>query len=155
MSRCGRLIPDHKTIADFRKDSGPAIKQVCVQFVELCRPYGSAHDRVGECPLLREERTSAERTCPLLTRRRHQRWGIQKPGLPNEIRPAGLLGRIILSSVSAVLSETDCQKLNLKFTPARIRFSVKPTLTGIATPAGLAAKQAVVAQFTLPLPRLT
>ena len=25
----GRLIPDHKTIADFRKDSGPAIKQVC------------------------------------------------------------------------------------------------------------------------------
>jgi transposase len=29
----GRLIPDHKTIADFRKDSGPAIKQVCVQFV--------------------------------------------------------------------------------------------------------------------------
>src|SRR6201993_2995963 len=33
----GRLIPDHKTIADFRKDSGPAIKQVCVQFIELCR----------------------------------------------------------------------------------------------------------------------
>ena len=36
----GRLIPDHKTIADFRKDSGPAIKQVCVQFVELCRLMG-------------------------------------------------------------------------------------------------------------------
>ena len=33
----GRLIPDHKTIADFRKDGGPAIKQVCVQFIELCR----------------------------------------------------------------------------------------------------------------------
>src|ERR1700733_320303 len=33
----GRLIPDHKTIADFRKDSGPGIKQVCVQFMELCR----------------------------------------------------------------------------------------------------------------------
>jgi transposase len=32
-----RLVPDHKTIADFRKDSGPAIKQVCVQFIELCR----------------------------------------------------------------------------------------------------------------------
>src|SRR6266511_1914896 len=30
-----RLIPDHKTIADFRKDSGPAIKQVCVQFIEV------------------------------------------------------------------------------------------------------------------------
>src|ERR1700749_3298786 len=36
----GRVIPDHKTIADFRKDSGPAIKQVCVQFVELCRLMG-------------------------------------------------------------------------------------------------------------------
>src|SRR5499427_2800049 len=36
----GRLIPDHKTIADFRKASGAAIKQVCAQFVELCRMMG-------------------------------------------------------------------------------------------------------------------
>src|SRR3974377_1974348 len=36
----GRLSPDHKTIADFRKDSGGAIKQVCVQFIELCRLMG-------------------------------------------------------------------------------------------------------------------
>src|ERR1700722_13840336 len=36
----GRLTPAHKTIADFRKDSGPAIKQVCVQFIELCRLMG-------------------------------------------------------------------------------------------------------------------
>ncbi len=36
----GRLIPDHKTIADFRKDNGTAIKQVCVQFIELCRMMG-------------------------------------------------------------------------------------------------------------------
>src|SRR5690348_10872926 len=36
----GRLAPDHKTIADFRKDSGSAIKQVCVRFIELCRPTG-------------------------------------------------------------------------------------------------------------------
>jgi transposase len=34
---CGRLVPDHKTIADFRKDSGPAIRKVCAQFVALCR----------------------------------------------------------------------------------------------------------------------
>ena len=26
----GRLIPDHKTIADFRKDNGPAIRKVCM-----------------------------------------------------------------------------------------------------------------------------
>jgi hypothetical protein len=36
----GRLVPDHKTIADFRKDNGAAIKQVCVQFIELCRQLG-------------------------------------------------------------------------------------------------------------------
>src|ERR1700742_4579020 len=36
----GRLAPDHKTIADFRKNGGRAIKQVCVQFIELCRQMG-------------------------------------------------------------------------------------------------------------------
>jgi transposase len=35
-----RLVPDHKTIADFRKDNGPAIKRVWAQFVELCRQMG-------------------------------------------------------------------------------------------------------------------
>lgn len=34
---CGRLTPDFKTIADFRKDNGPAIRQVCKEFVLLCR----------------------------------------------------------------------------------------------------------------------
>jgi transposase len=33
----GRLSPDFKTIADFRKDNGPAIKKVCSHFVSLCR----------------------------------------------------------------------------------------------------------------------
>ena len=33
----GRLVPDHKTIADFRKDNGPAIRKVCALFVTLCR----------------------------------------------------------------------------------------------------------------------
>jgi transposase len=36
----GRLMPDHKTIATFRKDSGRAIRQVCAQFVTLCRKLG-------------------------------------------------------------------------------------------------------------------
>jgi len=33
----GRLAPDHKTIADFRKDNGAALRRVCARFVELCR----------------------------------------------------------------------------------------------------------------------
>src|SRR5436189_957763 len=36
----GRLVPDHKTIADFRKDNGRAIRKVCARFVELCRKIG-------------------------------------------------------------------------------------------------------------------
>lgn len=33
----GRLRPDFKTIADFRKDNGPAIRRICSQFIVLCR----------------------------------------------------------------------------------------------------------------------
>ena len=36
----GRLVPDDKTIADFRKDNGSAIRKVCAQFVVLCRDMG-------------------------------------------------------------------------------------------------------------------
>jgi transposase len=36
----GRLSPDFKTIADFRRDNGPAIRKACAQFVELCRGMG-------------------------------------------------------------------------------------------------------------------
>jgi transposase len=35
-----RLAPDHKTIADFRKDHGPAIQRACAHFVGLCRELG-------------------------------------------------------------------------------------------------------------------
>ena len=33
----GRLMPDFKTVADFRKDNGLAIRNVCRQFIVLCR----------------------------------------------------------------------------------------------------------------------
>ncbi len=32
-----QLAPDFKTIADFRKDNGPAIRKVCREFIVLCR----------------------------------------------------------------------------------------------------------------------
>src|SRR6266850_581371 len=32
-----RLAPDFKTIADFRRNNGPAIRKVCSRFVTLCR----------------------------------------------------------------------------------------------------------------------
>jgi len=36
----GRLAPDHKTIADFRKDNSLGLRKVCARFVELCRGMG-------------------------------------------------------------------------------------------------------------------
>ena len=33
----GRLVPDDKTIADFRKDNGRSMRKVCARFVALCR----------------------------------------------------------------------------------------------------------------------
>jgi len=42
----GRLVPDHKTIADFRRDNGSAIRKTCAQFVELCRRIGTL---TGDC----------------------------------------------------------------------------------------------------------
>lgn len=43
----GRLAPDFKTIANFRKDNGPAIRSVCRQFVMLCRELGLFADSLA------------------------------------------------------------------------------------------------------------
>ena len=40
-----RLAPDHKTIADFRKDNSRALRQVCARFVALCRTMGLFAER--------------------------------------------------------------------------------------------------------------
>ena len=42
----GKLVPDHKTIADFRRDNGAGIRKACAQFVELCRRIGTLK---GDC----------------------------------------------------------------------------------------------------------
>ena len=52
----GRLAPDFKTIADFRKDNGAAIQSVCRQFVELCRGL-----KLFPVPLLRSTAASSKR----------------------------------------------------------------------------------------------
>ncbi|WP_147465973.1 transposase, partial [Pseudomonas syringae group genomosp. 3] len=36
----GRLMPDFKTIANFRKDNAKGIRGVCRQFVVLCQQLG-------------------------------------------------------------------------------------------------------------------
>jgi transposase len=41
-----RLKPDFKTIANFRKDNGKGIKNVCRKFIELCRQLNMFNDSV-------------------------------------------------------------------------------------------------------------
>ena len=41
----GRLMPDFKTIADFHRDSGPAIRAACAQFVVLRQELHSGQGR--------------------------------------------------------------------------------------------------------------
>ncbi len=41
-----RLAPDFKTIADFRKDNGEAIKSVCREFVLICRKLNMFTDQL-------------------------------------------------------------------------------------------------------------
>jgi hypothetical protein len=43
----GRLAPDFKTIADFRRDNGPAIRATCRRFVEMCRRAEPVRPCVG------------------------------------------------------------------------------------------------------------
>lgn len=40
MRLTGRLAPDFKTIANFRKDNGNAIRSACRQFVVICQQFG-------------------------------------------------------------------------------------------------------------------
>jgi transposase len=42
----GRLAPDFKTIADFRRDNGQAIRRVCAEFVRLSRDIGLFADAI-------------------------------------------------------------------------------------------------------------
>ena len=42
----GRLTPDFKTIADFRRDNGEAVRRVCREFIELSRQIGLFGDAV-------------------------------------------------------------------------------------------------------------
>src|SRR3974377_1154244 len=43
----GRLTPDFKTIADFRKDNGKAIRSVCREFIVLCRELNLFSEAIG------------------------------------------------------------------------------------------------------------
>jgi len=69
----------------------------------------------------------------------------------------GKLTQIVVKNNTTALHPTLYYRLNLKFTPARRRFSVKPTLTLNGVPTGQTAWFTVNGQvpLTAPLPRFT
>jgi hypothetical protein len=50
----GRLVPDHKTIADFRKDNGHALRQVCIRTLIIV-PMLKEKDLIGALTIYRQE----------------------------------------------------------------------------------------------------
>ena len=80
----GKLVPDHRTISDSRRDKGGCICKICAQFAELCCGIGtlSRPDAATRClqpghrqPLVRNN------TSPGRTRKKtnfhkphHKRW---------------------------------------------------------------------------------
>ena len=70
----GQLAPDFKTIADFRRDNGEAIRKVCREFIELSRQLGLfgevvvASGPVGECRLSRSPETATGRVATVADR---------------------------------------------------------------------------------------
>lgn len=71
----GRLVPDHKTIADFRRDNGAAIRRTCAEFVELCRRIGVLK---GDCVAVDGEPSSKRSTVATATSPR-TRWPAISP----------------------------------------------------------------------------
>jgi transposase len=55
----GQLAPNFKTIADFRKDNGKAIRKVCREFVALCRKLDLLSAASIARPTKRKVRTRA------------------------------------------------------------------------------------------------
>jgi hypothetical protein len=69
------LVPDHKTVADFCKDNGPAIRKVCARFVELCRQIGllaTASVAIDGSKFKAVNRRDKNFTCAKAERRRAQ-----------------------------------------------------------------------------------
>jgi transposase len=65
----GRLAPDFKTIADFRRDNGAAIRAVCSQFVVLCFEYAltrsvyDARNKAGYPPWTEQKSCANSQVC--------------------------------------------------------------------------------------------
>jgi transposase len=101
----GRLIPDHKTIADFRKDSGVAIKQVCVQFIELCRRRTQLQESVSRYLAQLDTADRQEPSEELAAKTEHLKEKLVK--LEGEMQRLAAMEKMMLASHDQQISLTD------------------------------------------------
>ena len=66
----GRLCPDFKTIADFRRDNGAGIRNACRRFVLMCRQL-----KLFTQAIVAVERVTTGISYRTWRRKRMQRWG--------------------------------------------------------------------------------
>jgi hypothetical protein len=82
----GRLVPDHKTIADFRRDNGPAIRRTCAACADLCRRIGVLK---GDCVAIdgskfRAVNSEAPKRLPIAAPSVQARWATVRVSGPND-----------------------------------------------------------------------
>lgn len=88
-----RLVPDHKTIADFRRGNGPAIRRTCAEFVELCRRIGVLRGDYLAVDGEPSSRLSTIATGTSPRRRSPAAWHIWRRSAAISRRPNGRIGR--------------------------------------------------------------
>ena len=101
----GRLSPDFKTIADFRKDNGPAIRRVCSQFIALCRRLKLFTETLIGRYL--EELDRADRMPSLVSEERTTHIKMKMRMIKAEIRRLKQIGKKLAEATDRQLSLTD------------------------------------------------
>ena len=101
----GRLSPDFKTIADFRKDNGPAIRRVCSQFIALCRRLKLFTETLIGRYL--EELDRADRMPSLVSEERTTHIKMKMRTIKAEIRRLKQIGKKLAEATDRQLSLTD------------------------------------------------
>ena len=103
----GRLAPDVKTIADFRRDNGAAIRKVCKEFDLLCRRIKLVTDGIVAI-LVDAQHVELRRVEQLLAQRDHDH--LHGTQVEQRARPHGLRAALDQALAADGGAVADCQR---------------------------------------------
>jgi transposase len=112
----GRLMPDFKTIANFRKGNGPAIRNVCRQFVVLCRRLNLFSEAIVAIGIARylADMDTADRAEPEVAALKKGRLQEKIAALKEQMQRLEVLEARMLASPDQQLSLTDPDARSMK-----------------------------------------